>query len=340
MCSAGRCSALCWDERFATHDMGRGAMYLPIEGLIEDDLHVDNTARIVRTRNLIRAAGLDDALRVVAPREATVDEILRVHSREHVERMEAESERGRGDAGGGYTPMDGRSYGLALLSAGSALTALELVLSGETQTAHAMLRRSGHHASRDSGYGFCIFNNCAIAAAAAREQFGLDRVAIVDIDAHHGNGTEAIFLAEPGVLTISIQQDRSFPVETGSVETVGEGAGEGRNVNVNLPAGTGDPGYHYAVDRIVAPVLRRVRAAARGGRLRRRREPVRPALAPGRHGRGLRRHRRTAARSRRRGLSEQAGLGAGGRLQPRLRALLLARRRRDDCPATAARGPL
>ena len=205
----------------------------------------------------IRAAGLDDAMRVVAPREATVDELLRVHSREHIERMEAESERGRGDAGGGYTPMDGRSYGLALLSAGSALTALELVLAGETQTAHAMLRRSGHHASRDSGYGFCIFNNCAIAATAAREQFGLDRVAIVDIDAHHGNGTEAIFLAEPGVLTISIQQDRSFPVETGSVETVGDGAGEGRNVNVNLPAGTGDPGYHYAVDRIVAPVLRR-----------------------------------------------------------------------------------
>ena len=134
-------SALCWDERFATHDMGRGAMYLPIEGMIEDDLHVDNTARIVRTRNLIRAAGLDDALRVVAPREATVDEILRVHSREHVARMEAESERGRGDAGGGYTPMDGRSYGLALLSAGSALTA---ALPGCT----ARPRRPWHRARR------------------------------------------------------------------------------------------------------------------------------------------------------------------------------------------------
>jgi acetoin utilization deacetylase AcuC-like enzyme len=231
-------------------------MYLPIEGLIEDDIHVDNPARIVRTRNLLRAAGLDDDLDVTAPREATVDEILRVHSREHVERMEAESERGQGDAGGGFTPMDGRSFELALLSAGSALTALELVLAGEAETAHAMLRRSGHHASRDSGYGFCIFNNCAVSAAAAREQHGLERVAIVDIDAHHGNGTESIFLDDPNVLTISIQQDRSFPVETGSVETVGEGPGEGRNVNVNLPAGTGDPGYHYALDRIVAPVLR------------------------------------------------------------------------------------
>jgi acetoin utilization deacetylase AcuC-like enzyme len=249
-------TALCWDKRFATHDMGRGAMYLPIEGLLEDDVHVDNTARIVRTRNLIRAAGLDDVLDIVTPREAAIPELLRAHSAEHVERMEAESARGHGDAGGGYTPMDGHSYGLALLSAGSALTGLERVLAGQARTAHAMLRRSGHHASRDSGYGFCIFNNCAIAARVAQAQGGLDRVAIVDIDAHHGNGTEAIFFDDPSVLSISIQQDRSFPVETGSVETVGVGDAEGRNVNINLPPGTGDPGYHYALDRIVVPVLR------------------------------------------------------------------------------------
>ncbi len=249
-------TALCWDDRFATHDMGRGAIYLPIEGLVEDDLHVDSTARIVRTRKLVRAAGLDERLTLAVPREATVDELLRVHSREHVERMEAESAAGRGDAGGGFTPMDGRSYGLALLSAGSALTALELVLSGRVRNAHAMLRRSGHHAWRDSGYGFCIFNNCAVAARAAQAEHGLERVAIVDIDAHHGNGTEAIFLSDPTVLTVSIHQDRSFPVETGTVETVGEGAGAGFNVNVNLPAGTGDPGYHRALDELVCPILR------------------------------------------------------------------------------------
>jgi acetoin utilization deacetylase AcuC-like enzyme len=249
-------AALCWDERFATHDMGRGGIYLPIEGLVEDDLHIDSTARIVRTRNLIRAAGLDEQLLLVTPREATQAELERVHSREHVERMRAVSEAGGGDAGGGYTPMDGRSFDLALLSAGSALTAVETVLSGAAPTAHAMLRRSGHHAWRDSGYGFCVFNNCAVAARAAQADFGLERVAIVDIDAHHGNGTEAIFAADPSVLTISIHQDRSFPVETGSVATMGEGAAVGTNVNVNLPAGTGDPGYLDAVDRIVCPILR------------------------------------------------------------------------------------
>jgi len=249
-------TALCWDERFATHDMGRGGIYLPIEGLIEDDVHVDNTARITRTRNLISRAGLDEVLLIASPRAATGDELGRVHAPEHVERMRQVAAVGGGDAGGGYTPMDSRSYELALLSAGSALTALELVLGGEVANAHAMLRRSGHHAWRDSGYGFCIFNNCAVAARSAQAVFGIGRVAIVDIDAHHGNGSESIFAADPTVLTISIHQDRSFPSDSGFVEQIGEGEGRGKNVNVNLPAGTGDPGYHYALDRIVLPVLR------------------------------------------------------------------------------------
>lgn len=252
-------TALCWDDRFGTHDMGRGGLYLPADGLVEDDVHVDNPARITRTRNLISRVGLDSDLRVVEPREATVGELLRVHSSEHVERMQAVSAAGGGDAGGGYTPMDGRSYELGLLSAGSALTALELVLSGEVENAHAMLRRSGHHAWRDSGYGFCVFNNCAVAARAAQAVFGLERVAIVDVDAHHGNGTEWIFASDPSVLTVSIHQDRSFPSDSGLVEHVGEGEGLGTNVNVNLPAGTGDPGYLDALDRIVLPVVREFR---------------------------------------------------------------------------------
>ena len=250
-------TALCWDDRFAIHDMGRGGLYLPVEGLVEDDLHVDSTARITRTRNLIRQAGLEAVLRLAEPRPATVDELARVHSREHIERMRRLSEAGGGDAGGGYTPMDGRSYELALLSAGSALTALELVMGSEAENAHAMLRRSGHHAWRDSGYGFCIFNNCAVAARAAQAEHGLGRVAIIDVDAHHGNGSEWIFAADPSVLTVSIHQDRSFPSDSGFVEHVGEGKGRGSNVNVNLPAGTGDPGYLYALDTIVVPALQR-----------------------------------------------------------------------------------
>ena len=262
----------------------------PIEGLIEDDLHVDNTARIVRTRNLIRAGR---ARRRHADRRAPGGDGRRARAgalaRAHRADGSGVSNVARGDAGGGYTPMDGRSYGLALLSAGSALTALELVLAGETQTAHAMLRRSGHHASRDSGYGFCIFNNCAIAATAAREQFGLDRVAIVDIDAHHGNGTEAIFLAEPGVLTISIHQDRSFPVETGLGRDRRRRRGRGPQ-RQRQPAG----GHRRPRLPLRGRPHRRsgaasLRAATRPRRVRRRREPLRSARPTRRHGHRLRR---------------------------------------------------
>ena len=322
-------TALCWDDRFAIHDMGRGGLYLPVEGLVEDDLHVDSTARITRTRNLIRQAGLEAVLRLAEPRPATVDELARVHSREHIERMRRVSEAGGGDAGGGYTPMDGRSYELALLSAGSALTALELVMGSEVENAHAMLRRSGHHAWRDSGYGFCIFNNCAVAARAAQAEHGLGRVAIVDVDAHHGNGSEWIFAADPSVLTVSIHQDRSFPSDSGFVEHVGEGEGPrlerqrqppGRNRRSRLPV---RPGH----DRPAGAAAFRAGTGRRG--VRSGREPLRSALSPRRDGRRLRRDRRQAAGRRGRTVRRPPGVGAGGRLQPRLRPVLLAGDARD-----------
>jgi acetoin utilization deacetylase AcuC-like enzyme len=101
--------------------------------------------------------------------------------------------------------------------------------------------------------GFCLVNNVAVAARWAQRVRGLERVAIVDWDVHHGNGTEEIFLDDPSVLTISLHQDGLYPADTGRLETRGAG---GRNVNVPLPAATGDHGYLHAFDRVVAPVLR------------------------------------------------------------------------------------
>ena len=248
--------SLVWDDEFSVHDMGEAALFVPAGGLVETDQHIDNPRRAMRTRNLFNRAGLDAKVSVLKPRPASVEEIERVHSAQHVERMRQVSALGGGDAGGGYTPMDGRSYGLALLSAGSALTALESVMTPGPAAAYAMVRRSGHHASRETGYGFAIFNNVAIAARAAQWRFGVERVAIVDIDAHHGNGTEAIFYADPSVLTVSIHQDRQFPIETGGADSLGESDAIGTNFNVNLLAGTGDDGYLHSVDAIVEPALR------------------------------------------------------------------------------------
>jgi len=248
---------LCWDDRFAIHDTGNAALYLYEGGLVQGTLpHVDNPERSLRMREVIRRAGLDPVLDIVAPTPATPAQVERAHSNEHVARMSAISRAGGGDGGGGYTPMDGRSYDLALLSAGSAITAVRAVVEGSAPNAYAMLRRAGHHASREMGFGFCIFNNVAVAARTAQSELGVDRIAIVDIDVHHGNGTEAIFAQDASVLTVSLHQDRMFPPDTGGVEVVGGVAGAGRNVNLPLPGGTGDAAYELALDRIVAPVLR------------------------------------------------------------------------------------
>jgi acetoin utilization deacetylase AcuC-like enzyme len=248
-------TTLTWSERFAQHDMGDWAIYVPPTGLVEPDVHLDNPKRTARLRLLIAKTGLEERLDPVVPRAATPEEIETVHSAEHVARMRAVSAAGGGDAGGGFTPMDGESYELALLGAGSAITAVEHVASGRADNAYALVRRAGHHAWRDSGFGFCIFNNVAVAARFAQHELGVDRVAIVDIDVHHGNGTEAIFAEDPSVLTISLHQERMFPPDSGDADVIGAGDGRGANVNLPLPPGTGDEAYHRAIDRAVAPVL-------------------------------------------------------------------------------------
>jgi acetoin utilization deacetylase AcuC-like enzyme len=248
-------TTLTWTERFGVHDMGDWAIYIPPGGLVEPYVHIDNPLRTSRLRRLISKVNLDEHLDVVRPRRATVAELTSVHSSEHVERMRAVSEEaGWGDAGGGFTPMNGESYDLALLSAGSVLTCVERVLSGAADRAFAIARRSGHHASRDTGYGFCIFNSVAVGARAA-QRAEVERIAIVDIDAHHGNGTEAIFYGDPSVLTISVHEDRMFPLDTGSSDARGGPGAEGSNLNVPLLPGTGDGGYLYAIERLVVPAL-------------------------------------------------------------------------------------
>jgi acetoin utilization deacetylase AcuC-like enzyme len=248
-------TTLTWSERFGVHDMGDWAIYVPPTGLVEPDLHIDNPLRTARLRRLIARTGLEEHLDVVRPRRATVEELEAVHTPGYVARMREVSARGGGDAGGGFTPMNHESYDLALLSAGSVLTCVERVLRGDADRAYAIGRRSGHHASGDTGYGFCIFNNVAVAARAA-QRAGVARVAIVDIDAHHGNGTEAIFYGDPSVLTVSVHEDRMFPIETGAATDRGGPGAEGSNLNVPLAPGTGDAGYLYAIDRVVVPAVR------------------------------------------------------------------------------------
>jgi acetoin utilization deacetylase AcuC-like enzyme len=178
---------------------------------------------------------------VVEPRPATRDELLRVHTAEHV-RMISET-AGRAAMLDADTFTSPESYDVALLAAGAAVQAAEHALDAR-EAAFALVRPPGHHAERDRPMGFCLFNNVAVAATAALAR-GLSRVAIVDIDVHHGNGTQWIFYDDPRVLYVSTHQFPFYP-GTGAADEIGRGAGAGFTFNVPLEAGATDADYAAA----------------------------------------------------------------------------------------------
>src|SRR5439155_2043267 len=158
---------------------------------------------------------------VVAPRAATRAQLGRVHEAAYVSRIAETAGRAMALDPDTYTSPE--SYEIALLAAGAAIDAVERVLDGRHASALALVRPPGHHAERDRAMGFCLFNNVAVAAAHARSQ-GVGKVAIVDYDVHHGNGTQHIFEADPHVLYISTHQFPYYP-GTGAADEVGRGAG-------------------------------------------------------------------------------------------------------------------
>ena len=193
-------------------------------------------------------------LELIDPREATEEEILRFHTREYLEKLKELSAGIGGDAGA-FTPMGRGSYEIALLSAGGVLAALEAVLDGRVNNAYALVRPPGHHALAGEGMGFCLFGNAAIAGFHAFEKYGLERIAFVDWDVHHGNGTQSAFYEDPRALTISIHQHNCFPPDSGYRHENGAGAGEGYNINIPLPPGSGVAAYEETYERVVLPAL-------------------------------------------------------------------------------------
>jgi acetoin utilization deacetylase AcuC-like enzyme len=193
----------------------------------------------------VASAWRDRGGAVAAPRPATRQELLRVHDAAHVDAMAATS--GRAVMLDADTFTSPESYEIALLAAGAAVQAAEHALDTR-ETAFALVRPPGHHAERDKAMGFCLFNNVAVAAAAAVAR-GLSRVAVVDIDVHHGNGTQWMFYADPTVLYVSTHQFPFYP-GTGAADETGTGEGRGFTCNVPLAAGASDAEYEAAYLRI------------------------------------------------------------------------------------------
>jgi len=192
-------------------------------------------------------------LRAAAPRAARRDELLRIHTPAYLERVAATAGRAR-DRLDADTTTSERSHEAALRAAGAVMQACETVVSGSAQGAFALVRPPGHHAERDRAMGFCLFNNVAVAAAHALSEGGLKRILVLDVDVHHGNGTQQAFWERKEVLFVSSHQWPLYP-GTGWFDEVGAGAGAGFTVNLPMPAGMGDAEYLYLYKRIVEPVV-------------------------------------------------------------------------------------
>jgi acetoin utilization deacetylase AcuC-like enzyme len=214
--------------------------------------HPERPDRLRAVWSGIEDAGLGSDLVTASPSPATLDEVLTAHDPELVEQLE------RMDAGGGGridadTAMGARSWPAARLAAGAGLTAVAELTDGVAGSAFCAVRPPGHHATRSRSMGFCLLNNVAVAASQLVGRG--ERVLIVDYDAHHGNGTQAIFEGDPRVMYVSFHQWPLYP-GSGAIDEQGVGEGLGTTLNVPFPAGTTGDRYRQAWEAIAETVSR------------------------------------------------------------------------------------
>ncbi len=210
--------------------------------------HPESPARLSAIEDRLHAAHLFDYLIHHTAPMVHRAHLKRVHSAEHIDRIEATAPY-EGIANiDGDTAMNPHTLDAAYHAAGGAVNAVDRVMHGEVQNAFVSCRPPGHHATRNQAMGFCFFNNVAVAAAHALEQYGLQRVAIVDFDVHHGNGTEDIFRDDPRVMLCSTFQHPFYPYS-------GADSGNEHIVNVPLPAGTTGKKYREIFETQVMPRL-------------------------------------------------------------------------------------
>lgn len=246
------------DERTFWHCTGVQALFMPLGEWVQAPAIAsgadtpDSKRRII---NLFRASGLEAQVPIRSAPPATREDLLRIHPASYIDQFKALSDANGGELGFA-APFSKGAFEIASISAGLAKAAIDAVLTGGARNAYALSRPAGHHCLAEQSMGFCLLANIPIAIEAARVAHGLGRVAVIDWDVHHGNGTQSIYYDRDDVLTISLHQDRCFPPGYSGFEERGVGAGAGRNLNIPLHAGAGHDTYLYAFDRLVAPAIR------------------------------------------------------------------------------------
>lgn len=246
-----------WEEKCFWHAGSNYAMLAPVGNYVQPMVagglpEAPETKR--RLKNLMDVSGLSGDLTMRGASAATQEDLLRVHPQHYLAQFKQLSDSGGGELGL-RTPFGPGAYEIAALSAGLVMGAVDEVVSGRHTNAYALSRPPGHHCLPDWPNGFCLLANIAIAIEAAIAKGSLQRVAVLDWDVHHGNGTEAIFYERPDVLTISIHQEHCYPQDTGGIECTGSGQGEGANMNIPLPPGCGHLAYLETMERLVIPKL-------------------------------------------------------------------------------------
>jgi len=192
---------------------------------------------------------------LIEPKPASVKDVELVHQPDYIQLVERVCSSGGGLLDLGDTVVSPESYETALYAVGGAVKAADVVINEEFQNAFALVRPPGHHAGPSYDMGFCLFNNVAVAATQLLNDFHLKRILILDVDAHHGNGTQEIFYNTDKVLYIGLHQDPSNFPRTGFVDEVGNGDGLGYTVNIPFPYQTGDKAYLKAFNQIVMPII-------------------------------------------------------------------------------------
>jgi acetoin utilization deacetylase AcuC-like enzyme len=236
--------AFCSSPRFTEHDTGPH--------------HPERPARISAILDAVEIAGLLDSPCAMALEPAAADPkwLELAHMPEHIAHVKHMCEVGGGVLDQGDTPVVRASYEIALLAVGAVLRCCDAVMRNDALRAFAAVRPPGHHAEPDRAMGFCLFNNIAIGARYIQQTYGVERVAIVDFDVHHGNGTQAVFESDPSVFFVSLHQHpRTLYPGSGYEWETGEGPGKGYTLNLPMKPGSDDADYLAAIRERIVPAI-------------------------------------------------------------------------------------
>ena len=225
---------------FLDHDTGPG--------------HPERPSRVSTSLARIEESGLADDLILIEPGPAPLEALTRVHPRAHLDSLASAIASGARSISEPDLGVSLRSWDAALSSANAGLLAADKIMAGEWRNAMCLVRPPGHHAEAERAMGYCLINNAAVTARHLQVVHGLERVAILDFDVHHGNGTQHLFEEDPSVFFASLHQWPLYP-GTGAADERGIGAGEGTTLNVPLPAGSDDARYLRELEQLVLPAI-------------------------------------------------------------------------------------